>query len=153
MLPALKDTLLLPDQPEEVVLELDELWSFVTKATNAGYGWRCVKGQGKWSPVSWVGEVRLLVSSFGKLSLTATGRASLYSDFWKAYRAVLPDAQHQAIGKGSSLPAHSERFDNTLRQRLARLVRKTLSFSKSDHMHLICLHRLLIRYNLEIIRD
>ena len=77
----------------------------------------------------------------------------LYSDFWKVYRAVLPDAQHQAVGKGSGLTAHIERFNNTLRQRLARLVRKTLSFSKSDHMHLVCLHRFLVRYNREVIRD
>ncbi len=77
----------------------------------------------------------------------------LYSDFWKAYRAVLPDKQHRAVDKSSGLTAHIERFNNTLRQRLARLVRKTLSFSKSDHMHLICLHRFLVRYNLEIIRD
>jgi insertion element IS1 protein InsB len=66
---------------------------------------------------------------------------------------VLPDEQHQAVSKGSGLTAHVERFNNTLRQRLARFVRKTLSFSKSEHMHLICLHRFLVRYNLEVIRD
>ncbi len=34
------------------------------------------------------------------------------------------------------------------RQRLARFVRKTLSFSKSDRMHEICLRLFLHRYNL-----
>lgn len=77
----------------------------------------------------------------------------LYSDFWKAYRAVLPHEQHRAVGKSSGLTAHIERFNNTLRQRMARLVRETLSFSKSDHMHLICLHRFLVRHNLDVIRD
>jgi hypothetical protein len=45
-----------------------------------------------------------------------------------------------------------ERWNNTLRQRLARLVRKTLSFSKSDEMHEVCLKLFVHRYNAEIIR-
>jgi IS1 family transposase len=77
----------------------------------------------------------------------------LYTDFWQAYQAVLPDAQHEAVGKDTGLTAHVERFNNTIRQRLARFVRKTLSFSKSDYMHLLCLHRFLVHYNLEVIRD
>jgi len=40
-----------------------------------------------------------------------------------------------AVGKGSGQTSHIERWFNTLRQRLARFVRKTLSFSKSDHFH------------------
>lgn len=73
----------------------------------------------------------------------------VYTDFWRAYRAVLPEAKHQAVGRETGLTNHVERFNNTLRQRLARFVRKTLSFSKSDHLHLICLHAFLVRYNLE----
>jgi IS1 family transposase len=46
--------------------------------------------------------------------------------------------------------AHVERWNNTLRQRLARFVRKTLSFSKSDVMHEICLFLFLHRYNDEL---
>jgi IS1 transposase len=68
----------------------------------------------------------------------------------KAYQAVIPHQQHCAVGKDSGLTAYVERFNNTLRQRLARFVRKTLSFSKSDHMHLIALHAFLVRYNLDI---
>jgi insertion element IS1 protein InsB len=43
-----------------------------------------------------------------------------------------------------------ERFNNTLRQRLARFVRKTLSFSKSELMHLFCLRLFIWRYNMDI---
>ncbi|MDQ3257392.1 MAG: IS1 family transposase, partial [Acidobacteriota bacterium] len=39
------------------------------------------------------------------------------------------------------------RFNNTLRQRLARLVRSTLSFSKSVLMHEACLRLFFHRYN------
>jgi len=44
---------------------------------------------------------------------------------------VLPEEQHEAVGKDSGQTNHIERFNNTLRQRLGCLVRKTLSFSKS----------------------
>ena len=64
----------------------------------------------------------------------------LYSDFWvtqfsaeKAYQSVLSDEHHQAVSKATSLTSHVERFNNTLRQRLARFARKTLAFSKSEH--------------------
>lgn len=40
-------------------------------------------------------------------------------------------------------------MDSTLRQRLPRFVRKTLSFSKSLFMHDACLRLFLHRYNLE----
>ncbi|HEX3558299.1 MAG TPA: IS1 family transposase, partial [Pyrinomonadaceae bacterium] len=39
----------------------------------------------------------------------------------------------------------------TLRQRLGRFVRKSLSFSKSEEMHEICLRLFLHDYNLSLI--
>ena len=74
-----------------------------------------------------------------------------YSDFWEAYQAVVPDENHEAVGKETGETAHIERFNNTLRQRLARFVRKTLSFSKTDEMHEICLRLFLFRYNEELL--
>ena len=72
-----------------------------------------------------------------------------YTDFWAAYQAVIPEEQHTAVGKATGEAAHVERWNNTLRQRLARFVRKTLSFSKSLVMHEACLRLFLHRYNLE----
>ena len=57
--------------------------------------------------------------------------------------------QHTAVGKETGETAHVERWNNTLRQRLARFVRKTLSFSKSPVMHEACLNLFLHRYNRE----
>jgi len=76
-----------------------------------------------------------------------TGHCS--TDFWKAYQAVIPEEQHTAAGKETGETAHVERWNNTLRQRLARFVRKTLSFSKSLFMHDACLRLFLHRYNRE----
>jgi IS1 family transposase len=60
---------------------------------------------------------------------------------------VIPSEQHTAAGKETGLTAHVERWNNTLRQRLGRFVRKSLSFSKSETMHEICLRLFLHDYN------
>jgi IS1 family transposase len=72
-----------------------------------------------------------------------------FTDFWSVYRTVIPEDQHSATGKETGETAHVERWNNTLRQRLARFVRKTLSFSQSLVMHEACLILFLHRYNLE----
>jgi len=59
---------------------------------------------------------------------------------------VIPEEQHTAVGKETGETAHVERWNNTLRQRLARFVRMTLSFSKSVFMHEACLLLFLHRY-------
>ncbi len=72
-----------------------------------------------------------------------------FTDFWAAYKAVIPEEQHTAGGKETGETAHIERWNNTLRKPLARFVRMTLSFSKSVVMHEACLLLFLHRYNLD----
>jgi IS1 family transposase len=72
-----------------------------------------------------------------------------FSDFWAVYQVVIPEEQHTAVGKETGETAHVERWNNTLRQRLARFVRMTLSFSKSEVLHEACLLLFLHRYNLD----
>jgi IS1 family transposase len=60
---------------------------------------------------------------------------------------VIPAEQHTAVGKESGQTAHIERWNLTLRQRLAGFVRRTLSFSKSSQMHEACLRLFIHRYN------
>ena len=57
-------------------------------------------------------------------------RPVCYTDFWEAYAKVFSHNRHGAVGKETGLTNLIERFNNTLRQRIFRLVRKTLSFSK-----------------------
>ena len=69
-----------------------------------------------------------------------------YSDFWAAYAAVVPPEQlHRSEKKGAT--NHIERWNNTLRQRVGRLVRKTLSFSKTCQMHDIAIRLFIHHYN------
>lgn len=78
---------------------------------------------------------------------TAYKRGVFYTDFWESYATVLPRSQHRPVGKESGETNHVERFNGTLRQRLGRLVRKTISFSQRDEMHEICLRLFLHDYN------
>ncbi len=56
--------------------------------------------------------------------------AVCYSDMWKPYKKVFASKRHKTVGKETGQTNHIERFNNTMRQRVSRLVCKTLSFSK-----------------------
>ena len=77
-------------------------------------------------------------------------RGACYTDFWRAYALVVPEGQHVAAGKEAGQTNHVERLNGTLRQRLARFVRGTLSFSKKRQMHKVCLYLFLHGYNTDI---
>lgn len=70
-----------------------------------------------------------------------------FTDFYEAYKKVVPTERHTACGKDSGLTNSVERFNLTLRQRVGRMVRKTLSFSKSWTMHVLCLRIFVDSYN------
>jgi hypothetical protein len=55
----------------------------------------------------------------------------------EVYKGVIPPAQHKAITKNARKTNHTERFNNTLRQRVSRLTRDTLSFSKKLTNHIV----------------
>lgn len=73
--------------------------------------------------------------------------ALCYTDFWEAYDQVLPACRHRAVGKESGQTNHIERFNCTLRQRVSRLVRKTLSFSKKLTNHIGAIWLFVHHYN------
>ncbi len=58
--------------------------------------------------------------------------------------------RHFAVGKDSGLTNHVERWTCTLRQRVGRFVRKSLSFSKSEEMHELMLKLFIHNYNLSL---
>jgi len=150
-LPPLTETLRAPKQGEAqaTTLELDEMWSFVLKRANKRWIWIALCRLTRQVVAYLIGDrseasCRKLWEKIPQPYRTG----DCYTDFWKAYQQVIPDEQHTACGKDSGETAHVERWNNTLRQRLARFVRKTLSFSKSEVMHEICLRLFLHRYNI-----
>jgi len=62
--------------------------------------------------------------------------ALCYTDFWEAYALIFPTKRHLAVGKKTGRTNQIEGFNCKMRQRVARLVRKTLSFSKKLANHI-----------------
>jgi IS1 family transposase len=152
-LPDLQETLIAPDpaEPTQSVLELDELWSFVRKRVNKRWIWIALCRATRQVVAYVVGDRSAATCrKLWEQIPVAYRHAHCYSDFWEAYQLVIPSAQHTAVGKETGLTAHVERWNSTLRQRLGRFVRKSLSFSKSDMMHELCLRLFLHDYNLSL---
>jgi IS1 family transposase len=152
-LPPLSETLIEPDpnDREATTLELDELWSFVSKKAHKRWIWIALSRRTR-QVVAYVNGDRSQATceKLWEAIPEAYQRAHCYSLFWKAYAAVIPAEHHTAVGIRSGQTAQVERLNCTLRQRLARLVRQTLSFSKSVVMHEACVRLFLHRYNSEI---
>jgi insertion element IS1 protein InsB len=149
-LPELSTTLVAPDpsDPEAIALELDELWSFVLKRANKRWIWVALCRRTRQVVAYVIGDrSEATCQKLWSRIPDAYRNAHCYSDFWEAYNLVIPADQHTAVGKETGLTAHVERWNLTLRQRLGRFVRKSLSFSKSDKMHELCLRLFLHDYN------
>ena len=140
-LPPFSTTLVVPD-PEDAastILELDELWSFVLKKANQSWMWIALCRKTRQVVAYALGDrskqtCRRLWESIP----SAYRQGHCFTDFWAAYAVVIPEEQHTAVGKETGETAHVERWNNTLRQRLARFVRMTLSFSKSLCTRRVC---------------
>jgi IS1 family transposase len=70
-----------------------------------------------------------------------------YTDFGEAYKMIFPTTRHRSVGKETERTNHIERFNYTLRQRISRLVRKTLSFSKKPQNHIGAIWYFIHHYN------
>ena len=75
-------------------------------------------------------------------------QATFYTDQYDAYTGVIPAERHKAITKDARKTNHIERFNNTLRQRVSRLVRETLAFSKTVENHIGAIRYFICHYNL-----
>ena len=130
--------------------ELDELWSFVIRKVNQAWLWLALCRRTRQVIAYAIGDRSCKTCQCLWDAIPVAYRAAhCFHDFWEAYAAVLPPDQHTGVGKESGQTALVERCNNTLRQRLGRLVRKSLSFSKSIVMHAICIRLFLARDNQE----
>ena len=130
------------------VLELDELWSFVRRKSDKRWIWIALCRRTRQVVAYFIGDRSEKSCRALWKRIPASYKACCsYSDFWHAYQKVFPSTTHQSVGKESGQTAHVERWNNTLRQRLARFVRRSLSFSKSDRFHQAVLKLFLHYYN------
>ena len=75
-----------------------------------------------------------------------------YSDCNSCYESVFSSMTHRCTSKKEGKTNHIERFNLTLRQKLSRLIRKTLSYSKSLENLEASLGIFIYDYNLKILK-
>ena len=149
-LPSIEETLL-PVEKDDVI-ELDEIYSFVGNKKNKRWIWLGKLRKKKQIIAYFIGDrsAKSLKKLWKRIPKKYKKLLS-FSDEWQAYSEVLNPKTHTSVPKQSGETSHIERINNTLRQRIGRLVRKTLSFSKSEYMHDLAIRRFIIDYNESLI--
>ena len=123
--------------------ELDEMWSYVAaKRTRVGCGTPLI-----------ITVAQVLAYVFGRrqdtvfLQLQALlepcGITRYYPDGWGAYERHI-DADKHRVGKDNTQKIESKHIN--LRTRIKRLVRRTICFSKTEHMHDLVIGLFINRY-------
>ncbi len=132
-----------------MTIQCDEMWSFVGRKANKQWLWIALNSETREIVGLYVGDR----SSQGAQGLWASipeeykELSQFFTDHWDAYNDVLPREQHHSVGKETGKTSYIERFNNTMRQRCSRLVRKTLSFSKKVENHIGAIWYFVRHYN------
>jgi len=135
---------------QRLEVEADEMASFVQKKANKQWIWLAMDVRTRQIIAFHVGD-RSRKSArqlWGKIPKTYRRYATFHTDQYVVYKGVIPAAQHQAITKQARKTNHIERLNNTLRQRVSRLVRSALSFSKKLDNHIGAIKYFICHYNL-----
>ncbi len=129
--------------------EADEMWSFVGKRTNQQWPWIALEAQMRQVLAFHVGDRSRQSAEelWQKMPTVYRKQATFYTDRYEVYSGVTPPAQHRPITKLARKTNHVERFHCTLRQRVARLARATLSFSKKLSNHIGAIRYFICHYN------
>ena len=136
-----------------LTIQCDEMWSFVANKKNKHWVWLALDIETKEIVGVYIGARSRTGAEGLWQSLPPLYRqcAVCYTDFWSAYEEIFPKSRHRAVGKKSGKTNLIERFNCTLRQRISRLVRKTLSFSKKLSNHIGAIWYFIHHYN-ELLR-
>jgi insertion element IS1 protein InsB len=130
-------------------VQMDELWSFVDHKGNKRWVWLAMDVATREIISCYIGDRSRdsAVALWQAMPSVYRQCALIYTDDWEAYKTVIPNQRHRVVGKDSGLTSYIERFNNTLRQRVSRLVRKTLSFSKNIENHIDAIWNFIHHYN------
>lgn len=144
------ERILAMQDPEWVRGQVDELWSFVGSKQERQWVWLALDSKTRCIAACYVGKRTTKDAAQFWTAIPEAYREAAYfdSDYLKAYAQVIPQHQHCASGKETGYTAHIERFNCTLRQVSARLVRKALSFSKNINRHINAIKYVIWQYNL-----
>jgi insertion element IS1 protein InsB len=136
---------------DQLEAEADARWSFVPKKAHKHWMWLAMDATTRQIMALHVGDrrresARALWAAIPEVSHDHT---KFHTDQDAVYKGVIPAERHKAITKKARKTNHSERFNNPLRQRLSRLVRDTLSFSKKGENPIGAIKCFMCHDNLE----
>jgi len=133
--------------------EADEMWSFVGRKANKQWVWVAIDTETKQVIAFCVGDRsrRSARKLWQRIPGAYREHAIFYTDAWEAYKEVIPAAQHRICAKSTGHTNIIERFNCTLRQRVSRLVRDALSFSKKLTNHIGAIKYFICHYNQAVI--
>ena len=123
---------------QRLTVEADDMSSFVHKKANKQWIWIAMDAKTRQVIAFHVGDRSRKSAKrlWAKIPQAYRQYATFYTDQYVVYVGVIPAAQHRAISKLARKTNHLERFNNTLRQRVSRLVRDALSCSKKLAHHI-----------------
>jgi IS1 family transposase/transposase-like protein len=132
-----------------LTIQCDEMWSFVQNKANKQWLWFALDVDSRKIVGAFIGSRDHSGAQGLWDSLPPVYRqcAVAFTDFWRAYDDIFPFKRHMSVGKDSGKTSHIERFNLTVRQRVSRLVRKTLSFSKKLENHIGAVWKFIHHYN------
>lgn len=135
---------------QRLEVEADEMASFVQKKANKQWIWLAMDVKTRQIIAFHVGDRsrKSAKKLWAQIPVAYREQATFYTDQYVVYEGVIPAAQHKAITKKARKTNHIERFNNTLRQRVSRLVRSALSFSKTLANHIGAIKMFICHYNL-----
>jgi insertion element IS1 protein InsB len=135
---------------QRLEVEADEMASFVKKKVNKQWVWIAMDAKTRQIIAFHVGDRshKSAEQLWAKIPQAYRQHATFYTDQYVVYEKVIPAAQHKAISKLARKTNHIERFNNTLRQRVSRLVRDALSFSKKLANHIGAIKLFIRHYHL-----
>ena len=133
--------------------EADEIWSFVVSKENKQWVWIALEIAMKQVLAFYVGDRSASSAQelWRRIPQVYRDHATFYTDGLAAYKTVLSAKRHQVCAKSSGHTNIIERFNCTLRQRVSRLVRFSLSFSKTVKNHIGAIKYFICSYNKEVI--
>ena len=127
----------LPGAPKAVTLrrldaEAAGVCSFVRKQINKQWLWLAMDTPTRQILAFHVGDRRRKSAEHlrAKIPVAYREQATFHTDQYDPYKRVIAADRHKAITKKARKTNPIERFNNTLRQRVSRLVRDMLAFSK-----------------------
>jgi insertion element IS1 protein InsB len=123
------------------------LWSFVKEKANKRWIWVAYDPAHRLVVAYHIGGrgVKAAKQFWGKI-LRRLRTCQFETDDWDAYKSIISPAQHRV---GKDLTFYIEGFNTTIRARVSRLVRKSLSFSKLDKWHHLAIGWFFWQFNLE----